>query len=293
MGEYPTSFDDPTTIIDIERYPIDQPSSPAYAELIKTIRKSLDHDGCAVLPSFFSQSALAALIKDANEQAPNVFVTEKVNNPYFTEDDATLDPSHPARRFAKRSLGFITAENFKDNSPLRIVYFWQAFFDFIRDALDEPKDKFFRYADPLSNVIINMTTEGNGFPWHFDTNNYTVTSLLQPADEGGIFEYVPFIRKTEGGEENFEAVRQIMDGEFHQRPTQLDLKPGDLQIFHGRYSLHRVSPTRGPTPRFVATFSYTEDPNMVCSLRRVKELYGKVLPVHIEHGKTRQDKFLD
>jgi hypothetical protein len=34
----------------------------------------------------------------------------------------------------------------------------------------------------------------------------------------------------------------------------LALKLGDLQIFNGRYSLQRVTPLRGPTPRYVAIF---------------------------------------
>ena len=40
-----------------------------------------------------------------------------------------------------------------------------------------------------------MAEEENGFPWHFDTNNFTVTLALQNADAGGEFEYVPAIRK--------------------------------------------------------------------------------------------------
>ena len=32
------------------------------------------------------------------------------------------------------------------------------------------------------------------FTWHFDTNDFAVTVLVQPADEGGIFEFVPQIR---------------------------------------------------------------------------------------------------
>ena len=43
----------------------------------------------------------------------------------------------------------------------------------------------------------------------------------------------------------------------------LALEPGDLQIFKGRYSLHRITPLRGPTPRYVAIFSYVEQPDMV------------------------------
>ncbi len=76
-----------------------------------------------------------------------------------------------------------------------------------------------------------MADEGNGFPWHFDTNNYTVTLAIQNADEGGDFEYAANIRK---GSENFDEVQKVLDG-TSDKISSLKLEPGDLQIFKGRY----------------------------------------------------------
>ena len=73
----------------------------------------------------------------------------------------------------------------------------------------------------------------------------------------------------------------------------LNLEPGDLQLFKGRYSLHRVSPIQGTIRRYVAIFSYVEEPNMVGSPVRTKQLYGKVLPIHIERSGFRRDTFID
>ena len=39
-----------------------------------------------------------------------------------------------------------------------------------------------------------MAEEDEGFPWHFETNNFTITLGIQSADEGGLFEYAPNIR---------------------------------------------------------------------------------------------------
>jgi len=163
------------------------------------------------------------------------------------------------------------------------------FFEFLRTVLDEPEDRFFRYADPLADVIVNMANEGNGFPWHFDTNNFTVTLAIQNADEGGDFEYAPNIR--EGGE-NFDVVREVLD-DVSDRVTVLRLEPGDLQIFKGRYSLHRVTPLAGRTPRYVAIFSYVEEEDMVGSPERTRQLYGKVLPIHLERAGHRADSYID
>ena len=79
-----------------------------------------------------------------------------------------------------------------------------------------------------------------------------LTNPYFTADEGGLFEYAPNIRADS---ENFTAVRAVLDGDS-DLVRSLALESGDLQIFKGRYSLHRVTPCRGPTPRDVAIFSY-------------------------------------
>jgi hypothetical protein len=138
-------------------------------------------------------------------------------------------------------------------------------------------------------VIVNMADEGEGFPWHFDTNNYTVTLALQNADQGGEFEYAPDIRK---GDENLEEVTRVLDGVSPLVRT-LVLEPGDLQIFKGRYSLHRVAPLRGARRRYVAIFSFVEAEGMVGSLERTRQLYGKTLPIHHERAGQRAGAYVD
>jgi hypothetical protein len=193
------------------------------------------------------------------------------------------------RQFFDRSNAFIPADNFGADSGIRAIYEYPAFAPFIRDCLGEREDRFFPYGDPLADVIVNMADEGNGFPWHFDTNNYTVTLALQNAQSGGEFEYAPNIRKHD---ENFEEVSRVLAGTSTLVKT-LVLEPGDLQIFKGRYSLHRVAPLAGPVRRYVAIFSYVEEPGMVGSVERTRQLYGKTLPIHHEREGQRADAFID
>jgi hypothetical protein len=280
---------DPASFIDTERYPVDRPDTDQFTAMIEGIHGKLAEDGCAVLKGFLKQAVLPQFVAEADAAAPNAHNSRNRTNPYFSKDDESLDASHPRRRFYDRSNAFIPADNFGQDSALRAIYEWPLFFSFMREALDEPHDKFFRYADPLADVIVNMAGEGNGFPWHFDTNNFTVTLALQNADEGGDFEYAASIRS---GDENFDAVRDVLDGTSNQ-VTVLKLEPGDLQIFRGRYSLHRVAPLKGDTPRYVAIFSYVEEEGMVGSPERTKQLYGKVLPIHLERAGLRSDAYLD
>ena len=209
-------------------------------------------------------------------------------NPYFTQDRPDLPASHPLRRFYDRSNAFVPADHFGEDSILRAIYEWPAFAPFIQEALGE--QRFHRYADPLADVIVNLAEEGGGFPWHFDTNNYTVTLAIQNAEQGGDFEYSPYLRTPT--DENYAGVGRVLDDD-RSLIRSLRLEPGDLQIFKGRYSLHRVTPLSGPRLRYVAIFSFAEEPGMVGSPERTRQLYGRVLPIHLERAGLRADTLID
>ncbi len=273
--------------IDLARYPIHAPASADYEAAVSHARAQLVADGCAVLHGFLTAPGIAAITAEAEAAAPFAHNSFSRTNPYFTEDDATLPESHPKRRFFERSNAFIPADNFAASGPLRGIYDFPGFDRFIRECLEERN--FHRYADPLADVIVNMAQAGNGFPWHFDTNNFTVTLAIQNAQSGGEFQYAPGIR--ENGE-NFTEVGRVLDGNSG-RVTTLNLQPGDLQLFRGRNSLHRVAPLAGPTPRYVAIFSYVEEPGMVASPERCQQLYGRVLPIHYQRAGLRADRLTD
>lgn len=277
-----------TMLIDYDRYPIREYSAARDAVVAK-VRASLQSDGCAVLRGFLTPEAVARITQEVDQVADQGHRSFNKTNPYFTQDDPSLPETHPKRRFFERSNCFIPADNFATGGPLRQVHDSEGFDRFIQDCLEEPDGHFFRYADPLADVIVNAAEEGNGFPWHFDTNNFTVTLAIQNAAGGGAFEYAPDIRRED---ENFDEVTRVLDGTSDKVVT-LELQPGDLQLFKGRYSLHRVAPLTGNRPRYVAIFSYVEEPNMVGAPERTKQLYGRVLPIHLERAGMRQDSFID
>ena len=274
-------------LVDTRRYPLDRNHNTRYARALDQARLMLDRDGCAVLPGFVRPQAIPALISECDAAKPYGHYAYNRTNAYFTQDDPTLPPEHPKRRFFERTNAFIPADRFGHGSALRAIYDWSAFAPFIQTALREPH--FYRYADPLADVIVNIADEGNGFPWHFDTNNYTVTLALQNAESGGDFQYAPNIRRDS---ENFDTVGEVLDGTSDTVCT-MRLQPGDLQIFRGRYSLHRVTPLTGAKPRYVAIFSYAEHPDMVATPERCHQLYGKALPIHYQRAGQRSDRFLD
>ena len=275
-------------IIDLDRYPVDRPDRSEYDDLVARVQTDLDRDGCAVVKGFIRERALPELVAEADRAAPAAHRGFTRTNVYFTKDDPALPPEHPARQFYDRSNAFVPADNFGPDSPLRAVYEFPAFRNFVQTALREKE--FHPYADPLADVIVNVVEEGDGFPWHFDTNNYTVTLAIQNGERGGAFRYAPWIRTAK--DENFDAVAAVL-GDRSDRIRTLHLEPGDLQIFKGRHALHRVDPVFGARPRYVGIFSFVEEPGMVASPERCRQLYGRVLPVHYERAGRRADALLD
>jgi len=278
---------DLSTLIDRERYPIDTDSS-AFATLLAHTQAQLAEDGCAVLSGFVRAEAIARLVAECDRVSPNAHRNFNHTNVYFTKDHPEFPASHPLRRFYPRSNAFVPADNFGSDSLLRAIYEWPPFVSFVQRALGEVS--FYRYADPLADVIVNLAEPGPGFPWHFDTNNYTVTLAIQNAEVGGEFEYSPNLRSA--SDEHYDAVEAVLDDDRKLIRTA-PLVPGDLQIFRGRYSLHRVTALGGSRRRYVAIFSFAEAPDMVGSVERTRQLYGRVLPIHLERGQTRRDRLID
>lgn len=286
-GEWRTSMPySSSVLIDYQRYPIDQGGSKREA-LLERVRSDLARDGCAVIKRFLTPSGIDALAREAESVADKGHRSFNRTNAYFTKEDPSLPADDPRRQFFDRSNAFVPADNFSKDGPLRTIHDSPGFDQFIQDCLQE-KD-FYRYADPLADVIVNVAEEGNGFPWHFDTNNFTVTIAIQNAESGGAFEYAPRIRE---GDENFVEVGRVLRG-TSDKVKVLHLEPGDLQIFRGRYSLHRVAPLSGKRPRYVAIFSYVEEPNMVGAPERAMQLYGRTLPIHHERAGQRSDTYID
>ena len=135
-------------LIDLDRYPLDEPSSSGHLNLVQECQKHLRAEGCRVLPGFVRAGALAQLTEEAGRVAPAAHRSFSDTNVYFSKDDETLPEKHPRRRFYSRSNAFVPADNFGSESPLRTIYEWPHFMPFIRDAQEEGEDRFFRYADP-------------------------------------------------------------------------------------------------------------------------------------------------
>lgn len=262
-------------LVHLERYPIDRPRTAVARALVGRCRAELAASGCFCLEGFLRAETVERLASEAAALAPAVYHTRTRHNPYFSVDDTRFPEDHPRRWFMDRSNGLLAYDQIPQDSDLRRLYDWPALMNFLAACLSLPV--LHRYADPLAAATVNIMDPGDAFPWHFDTNDFTTSLVLQNAEEGGHFEFAPGIRNAE--EENYAAVGEVLGG-AREKLVRLDLAPGDLQCFKGRHSLHRVTATGGRRPRYVLLLSYTQRSGVINFPHRAKEVFGRALPAH-------------
>ena len=279
------------TFINLARYPIDNSNGPAHAILVRSCREQLAETGCAKLPSFVNPEALVAMTGEVDERLSQVDRNADWQNPYLSDDDEVLSPDHPVRRFHHRRNAFLCRDRFAPSDWVDRFFSRMELLNFVRDCLG--LTQLYHYADPMSGYLINIQEDGETFPWHFDTNEFTISFMLQKSAGGGVFEYAPSIRNAES--ENYDAVSAVMDGQ-RNGVIALPLEPGDLQIFKGRYALHRVTPVKGQRSRYMAIFGYSEQPEVISKASRKLKLFGRCLDAHLEseaQGVIRTDNLRD
>lgn len=274
--------------LDLERFPIHDLNSKARAELVGACRADLAAVGCSHVPNFIRESAVATMREEAHRLMPQAMFGDARINPYLTADDPELPAAHPKRTFAARTSSFIPSDLLEADSLLRKIYDSDVMVHFVSDCLDVRP--IYRWADPLARNPYSIMRDGDYFPWHFDGNDFTVSILVQQADAGGDFEYCPNIRNPR--EENFDAVQKVLQG-ARDAVKVLALRSGDLQLFRGRHSLHRVTPPQGPNPRIIALPTYVTNPYLVNRPHHAKAFYGRSLDIHAERELARQDSLTD
>jgi len=281
-------------LIDLEKLPLDRLDSDDYAQVVAAAQAELDVDGCTVIKGFLRSEALPQLSKEITTIRPQLHESLIDINPYFSEGDPSLPHDHPVNTFIERSGGFIPRDAFNPTSDFEAVYQNPAFLSFLSDCLNVPEVHCF--ADPLAGLTINVLGPGQQFAWHFDTNDFAVTCLIDGAEEGGLFEYSPGIRGDRT--ENFAGMAEVLADRPAGRASvkTLELHPGDLQIFRGRNSVHRVTRVGvESTTRNTAVFAYTEEAGVIGRLERTYQLFGRVLPAHqeAERQRVRSDDLKD
>jgi len=277
-------------LVDVERYPLDRLDKPAAESLLARCRAQLAADGCTVLPAFVRPEALARMKKETLELAPLAHINDTQTNAYSSDGDPSLPADHPRNVFMDRSNGFVGGDLISRQTTIRQLYHHAAFQRFVQRAMGV--EELHEYADPLGCLVINVLKPGCQHPWHYDTNEFVVSMMTREPLEGGLFQYAPAIRSPR--DENYAGVREVLQDD--SRARTLRLRPGDLQIFFGRYSLHRVSRVQGDRERHTVIFGFAREPSMIARAARTRRIFGRLHPIHEAEtgaGPARSDSLAD
>jgi hypothetical protein len=261
---------EPADLVDLDKYPLLDATGPAMAAVLALARRQLAEVGAAELPGFVHAAGMRILLGDAEGLAGQAWHSGGVGTAYLAPPPHDAPADDPRRWTGDYSTGAVAYDLFPAGSPLRILYEWDALKDFVEAILEA--GPLYRYADPCGALNLAVMSEGEQLQWHYDMTDFVVSLAIRDAEGGGDFEVAPRIRSAT--DENFAAVAEVLAGDRSNVLT-LEMTPGTLLVFAGRYSLHRVSPVAGSVDRYVGLLAYDTKPGTVSSdtLRKVR--YGR------------------
>ncbi|MBI3514782.1 MAG: hypothetical protein HY060_12075 [Proteobacteria bacterium] len=260
------------SLIDLERYPIAALASPGGDLLIADCRAQLARTGACMLPGFLKPDAIAAAADEGARLAPRAHrLAGSRSTCYLAPPDESLPEGHPKRRLQTTSVGAVAYDLIPPDSPIRALYESETVLDFIGAALGV--ERLYRYADLLGALNIAVMTADEHLLWHFDQTDFVVSILLQECVAGGAFEFVPRIRSAD--DPHYAAIERLLDG-GRDGVIRLDMQPGTLALFQGRWSIHRVTPIEGARPRLIALLGYDTKPGTVSSDNLKLRRYGRL-----------------
>ena len=248
----------PAALVDLAAYPIDRPE--AARAVVERCRAQLAADGACELPGFVTARAVARMVADADTLVPVAHHAEGPITIYLDVADPSLPEDHPRRWLGRSSLAAVAYDLIPPAHALRVLFEWDPLMDFLATVLGHAR--LYRYADPFGALNVAVMRDGDELAWHFDQTDFVVSIALRDAEEGGDFEYAPYLRSAD--DERYGDVRKVLDGD-PSRVRRVPMTPGTLLLFQGRHALHRVTPIRGATSRLVALLAYDTKPGTVSS----------------------------
>ncbi len=239
------------SIVNSTDYPIHDLDSRVVLDLVASARSELTLMGACHFPQFLNCSGQSACLKEAVALESQAHPSNNEYTPYYQEPDDGYPAGHPRNSTVQFAVRYISRKLIPQDSLLRMLFEGDDLLAFLGNLL--PNEPLYRYSDDRGSLNYTVMGANDQLGWHFDACELVASILLRPADDGGDFEYIPSVRSAE--DENFSAVSSILGGNDEQR-IAVDFQPGDMVLFRGRHSLHRVTPIQGKTTRLMALMSF-------------------------------------
>jgi len=257
-------------LIDLDRFPLHRLESARAEQLIERCIDDLESDGMFTLKGFVRSDAITGLLPGLLQKfETEAFTHSREHNIYFRNDVDDIGPDHPALALQTTINHTLCGDQIVDN-PIIQIYRWPALAAFLARVMQ--KQNLYQMDDPLACANVMAYNRGEGLNWHFDRSEFTTTLLLQPPREGGEFQYRQGLRTDQ--DPNYEGVARLLHGEDPDVES-LRLGAGDLNVFRGKNTAHRVTSTAGDQARVIAVFCYYETPGKMFSAEEQQGFYGR------------------
>jgi hypothetical protein len=251
---------------------IDQRTHPLHDDGYRTsCATQLNEAGALVLHGFFTDRFVEAVRADSTGREDEAYFASNTHNVWLTQANLALPDDHVFNHQIISTKGLLADDQIEQTSCLRSVYDSVEFPEFIAAVVGEAA--IHPYTDDLSSINVHFHRDGEELGWHFDNSSFAVTTLITPPESGGVFEYVPDLRRLPDGEENFDGVRDVIENAPSVR--ELDFGPRDLVLFRGRNSIHRVTPSRGNRTRILIVFAFNTEEGIALSESAKETFYGR------------------
>lgn len=257
-------------LVDLDRYPIADLSHGKGAAFLHSCQQQMEEFGWCNFHGFIREDALDALAKEANDLLPTAETLTIRRTIYQGE----VDPNAPADDPRLREYMHVATQLADDQLPaetfLQQLYQSEILTDFVRQV--QRKKTLYRCVDEFQALNVVALQPGSWHAWHYDTTECTVTLLLQAAEKGGEFTFIPNSRTDET--EDHDAVISLLNGDMSKAKT-FSRGAGAFTLFRGGYSLHGVTEVEGSRPRVTAILTYSEEPGTVLDDDVNIRIYGK------------------
>lgn len=257
-------------LVDLDRYPLDDPGGQRYRDLVADARGRLDRDGLVDLEGFMIDDARTADLDRLLEQFETAaFVHARSHTIYFSDTVEGLEPGHGALTPLYTANRTLCGDDLA-GSALDRLYRWPPLRRFVADIC--AMAELHLLADPLACLNAMAYRDGEALDWHFDRAAFTTTLLLQRPEGGGEFLYRSDLRSDT--DPNHDGVARLLAG-ADPDVRVLDPAPGTLTVFRGRHTPHRIARVEGGRPRVIAVLAFADRPDLSFSAAERLGFYGR------------------
>jgi hypothetical protein len=256
-------------LIDLERYPIGDLDQGEGALFLKQCQQHIEQNGWCSFEGFLRPDAVVALTEEAKTLLPTAETLTIKRTIYNGVADSSAPENDPRSQEYVHSTVQLADDQIPTETMIKQLYQSKILTEFVRRV--QKKNQLYRVSDEFQGLNIVSLQPDNWHVWHYDTTECVVTLLLQAAESGGEFVFLPNYRTDET--EESDLVDPFLAGDMSKAKT-FSRGIGTFTLFRGGYSLHGVTKVEGIQPRVTGIFTYDEQPGRVLSDEVNIQIYG-------------------